>query len=102
VQQDYLQKPGTRSLEIIGDAGKIALDYALSQVEVFHSDCERAEIHCFENFERNQIFMEEMQHFLECIKTGAAPSITIEDGAQSLRIALAALRSLETGNPETV
>ena len=102
IQQDYLQKPGTRSLEIIGDAGKIALDYTLSQVEVFRAVCERAEIHCFENFERNQIFTEEMQHFLDCVRTGAKPSVTIEDGAQSLQIALAALRSLETGNPETV
>jgi predicted dehydrogenase len=102
VQQDYLQKPGTRSLEIVGDTGKIALDLPLAQVEVFHADCERAEIHCFENFERNQIFMEEIQHFLECIKTNTTPSITIVDGAQSLKIALAALRSLETGNPETV
>jgi predicted dehydrogenase len=102
VQQDYLQKPGTRSLEIVGDKGKIALDYQLAQVEVFHSDCERAEIHCFENFDRNQIFLEEMQHFLDCVKTGGEPSITIEDGAQSLKIALAALRSLETGNVETV
>jgi predicted dehydrogenase len=102
VQQDYLQKPGTRSLEIVGDKGKIALDYQLAQVEVFRADCERAEIHCFENFERNQIFMEEMQHFLDCVRMDAKPSITIEDGAQSLKIALAALRSLETGNPETV
>jgi predicted dehydrogenase len=43
-----------------------------------------------------------MQHFLDCVKTGGEPSITIEDGAQSLKIALAALRSLETGNVETV
>lgn len=102
VQQDYLQKPGSRSLEIVGDKGKIALVLQLAQVEVFHADCERAEIHCFENFERNQIFLEEMQHFLDCVRTGAPPSITIEAGAQSLRIALAALRSLETGNVEAV
>lgn len=102
VQQDYLQRPGTRTLEIVGETGKIVLDLPTARVEVFRADAHRTEIHSFEGFERNTIFLEEMQHFLDCIKNGARPLVDIEEGARSLRVALAALRSVETGNVVTV
>ena len=43
------------------------------------------------------MFIEETQHFLACIESHRAPAITLRDGAQSLRMALAAKQSLEKG-----
>jgi predicted dehydrogenase len=44
------------------------------------------------------LFLDEMRHFLDCVRDGAKPLVGIREGAQSLDIALAALRSVETGN----
>jgi predicted dehydrogenase len=51
----------------------------------------------FENLQRNQLFMDEMKHFLACLERREAPLVSIHDGVQSLRIALAAKESLATG-----
>ncbi|MNC90929.1 hypothetical protein D3C83_70880 [compost metagenome] len=48
-------------------------------------------------FERNQLFLDEMAHFVACTRGEAQPMVSIRDGAASLRIALAARDSIETG-----
>lgn len=50
-----------------------------------------------ENFQRNQLFLDELSHFLACVRGEAQPLTSLEDGLQSLRMALAARASLETG-----
>ncbi len=41
----------------------------------------------------------ELQHFLDCLEAGITPSITPYDGMEAVRIALAAIESVETGQP---
>lgn len=47
-------------------------------------------------------YQAELQHFLDCLEQGVTPSITPEDGTEAVRIALAALESIETGKPVTL
>ena len=47
-------------------------------------------------------YQAELQHFLDCLEAGIAPSITPQDGMEAVRIALAALESIETGLPVTL
>ena len=51
----------------------------------------------FEGFQRNQLFVDELAHFLACVRGEERPLVSLEDGQQSLRMALAAKESLETG-----
>ncbi|MGQ9554190.1 MAG: Gfo/Idh/MocA family protein [Anaerolineae bacterium] len=44
-----------------------------------------------EVFEKNDMFLDEMKHFVQCCKTGERPSVTGEDGLDALRVCLAAL-----------
>jgi predicted dehydrogenase len=44
----------------------------------------------------------ELAHFLDCLEQGVTPSITPQDGLEAVRIALAALESLQTGQPITL
>jgi UDP-N-acetylglucosamine 3-dehydrogenase len=44
----------------------------------------------------------ELQHFIDCVETGASPMVTGEDGLKSVEIALAALESIRTGKPVTI
>jgi UDP-N-acetylglucosamine 3-dehydrogenase len=44
----------------------------------------------------------ELEHFLDCLERGITPSISPHDGMEAVRIALAALESIETGRPVTL
>lgn len=98
VHQDYVQRPPSRTCQVIGDAGKILLDFHALTVHVFDGQGQLAETHTFEGFQRNQLFLDELKHFLACLQGDQIPVVTVRDGAQSLRMALAARESLETGN----
>ena len=49
----------------------------------------------------NPYFLE-LQHFIDCVETGAKPCITPEDGMRAVEISLAALESIRTGKPVKV
>jgi predicted dehydrogenase len=95
IHQDYLQRPPTRNCKVIGDKGKVQMDFLALTVTHFGEDGAIANHWDFTGFERNQLFMDEMRHFLACVDAGTQPCVTIREGAQSLRMALAAKESLE-------
>jgi predicted dehydrogenase len=97
LHQDYVQRPPSRSCHIIGDEGKIEMDLLAGIVRVFHAGGAVARVHDFSGQERNQLFLDELKHFLACLRREQAPAVSVGDGAASLRMALAAKQSLETG-----
>jgi len=97
LHQDYVQRPARRTCNIIGDKGRIEVDVLGPTVKVYESSGELAQSHDFRGFQRNELFLEETRRFLACIETGEQAMITVRDGAQSLRMALAAKESLEKG-----
>ena len=50
-----------------------------------------------QTFERNELFLDELRHFLECVETRAKPVVDLNDGMWSLKMALAARESITTG-----
>ena len=46
---------------------------------------------------RNQLFLDELRHFLGCLRGEVQPVVGVRDAARSLRMALAARESIETG-----
>jgi len=53
-------------------------------------------------FERNQMYLDEMRYFLDCLQSGRKPGANLWDGIDTLKIALAAKRSAETGVTQTL
>lgn len=96
VHQDFLQKPPSRRCEIIGDAGKIVWDYHGGTLTIWRAETKEPQVRRLERFERNQLFVDELRHFLACLRGEQKPIVTLRDGANSLKIALAARQSLET------
>lgn len=96
IQQDYVQKPPQRLWEILGSRGKIILDLANARVEIIDFATGETQLHDFSGFERNQLFLDEMSHFLDCVETKTAPSVDLQEGTRSLKIALATLCSAES------
>jgi predicted dehydrogenase len=95
LQQDFIQSPPNRTLEIVCDRGKILVDLRALSVTVHRRGEKEPEFHAFPDFDRNQMFLDELRHFFDCIQSGAQPIVNVRDGAQSLRMALAARESLE-------
>jgi UDP-N-acetylglucosamine 3-dehydrogenase len=44
----------------------------------------------------------ELRHFVDCVQTGQTPEITVEDGYNAVRLALAAIESAQTGRVITL
>lgn len=97
VSQDFVQRPPRQTCGIVGDDGKIQLDLRAPTLEVFDSRGELAERQTFSGFQRDQLFMDELTHFLACLRGEETPRVTLRDGAQSLRMALAVRQSIDTG-----
>jgi predicted dehydrogenase len=98
VHQDYVQRPPTRTCEVIGDAGKIQVDLRANSITVFDEGGNVIEATVFASLERNQLFLDEMSHFLGCLAGQETPVVNLRDGRRSLEIALAAKRSMDTGH----
>lgn len=47
-------------------------------------------------YERNNMYFDELRHFVDCVKTGATPKVGGENGFEALRIALAVIEAGET------
>lgn len=97
LHQDYLQRPPARGCQVIGDAGKVVVDLRAPGITIYGGDGQVVEQAAFADFQRNQLFRDEMAHLLACLRGEQAPAVTVRDGAQSLRMALAAKESIETG-----
>ena len=101
LHQDYLQRPPHRTCEVIGDRGKILVNLALLSVEVFDGEGKQVEATSYAGFQRNQMFLDELNLFLAPSQRDAGvstnPLVDVRAAAHSLRMALAARESLRTG-----
>ncbi len=99
---DYLQRPPTHTLEICGTLGTIRFDNAAASARLYRA--ERGEWQDYlppAGFDRNDLFLDELRHFLRVIQNQAEPACTLADGAWALRLALAAHQSAENGQRVT-
>jgi predicted dehydrogenase len=99
LHQDYLQSPPSRQCEVIGDRGRVVMDLNALTVSVFTRNNATPEVHSFVGFERNQLFVDQLSHFLECVRLRKRPVVDLMDGLQSLRMALAVKSSIATRQP---
>lgn len=97
LHQDYLQRPPSRTCKVIGDRGKVELDFLGLTVSHYDEEGKVLSSINFPYFQRNQLFIDELNHFLACIETGSSPTVTLRGGALSLQMALAAKESMHTG-----
>jgi predicted dehydrogenase len=97
LHQDYLQQPPARQLEIIGSAGKIAVDLRAPSIQAFGRSGELIATESFEGLERNALFLDELSAFTDAIRTGAAVPVDLAAGRQSLEMALAIRDSMHSG-----
>ena len=95
------------TIEVAGDGG--LLEFNANQptgtplrIAMANSDVTAAGVAVPESPTGVNPYQLELQHFLDCLEAGVTPSITPYDGMEAVRIALAAIESVETGRPVTL
>jgi predicted dehydrogenase len=97
VHLDYIQRPGAHWLELIANQGSLRWEAASGNLQVFHSkDGQWREYPLPPGYDRNDLFLAEMRHFLQVCQGSAQPLCTLHDGIEALRLALAAYTSQES------
>lgn len=96
VYLDLVQRPTRRFCEIVGEKGTLRWDYIESSIACYDVAKREWQTEILE-FDRNQMFVDELDNFLRAVEGKEKLVVPLESGADTLRISLAALRSLETG-----
>ncbi|HVU01483.1 MAG TPA: Gfo/Idh/MocA family oxidoreductase [Polyangiaceae bacterium] len=100
--QDYVTRPSRRLCRVVGDGGSIEWNLTHGTLTWWGAEGTVMEERSYGDVPRNQLFLSELHHFLECIEKRRDPEVTVEDAAQSLSIALALVESQKTGRVVTV
>ena len=100
VHLNFIQRPPSHWLEIIGIRGTLRWDNAdgitrLTRIGLEDNAVSFQEFFPPEGFERNSMFLDELRHFLEVINGAAEPLCTLQDGIQALQLSLSALASMQ-------
>ena len=99
IHEDYIQTPPSRVCKIIGTGGMIKIDLINANILQYSQDGKCILQEKFE-FERNDMFYDEIKNFLSCMSSRTETDIPFDMGTKSLQIAMGIKKSLETGNIE--
>jgi predicted dehydrogenase len=95
VHLNLVERPSNHQLTVIGTEGTITWNESDSSARRYH-----AASRCWETvraphgFERNWMFLDEMRHFLSCLRGEQESRCSLADGRAALAVALAAKRSI--------
>jgi predicted dehydrogenase len=97
VHLDYIQRPPTHHLEIVGTQGTIRWDYVTGRLRLYRTSNEQPEVENLPpHFERNQLFLDQMKHFLAVVQEKEQPRCSLQDGIKAQQLVMAALESART------
>jgi predicted dehydrogenase len=89
VHLNFVQRDYRRGCQIIGSTGTIYWDFADAFVTVQRGDASDT-IAGPPGWESNQMYLDEMTHFMTCVSSRRATTAPLDDGRAALDIALAA------------
>jgi predicted dehydrogenase len=89
IHLDFVQRPPVHRLEIIGSEGTIRWNNDNGAVWVYSGNGIVETYPLLPNFERNDLFIAEMRHFIDVVKGDVDPICDLDDGIWALKLALA-------------
>jgi predicted dehydrogenase len=98
VHLDFAQQPPSHKLQVTGTEGSLECDLLTASTRIYRAA--RAEWEDFPppaGWERNSMFLAEMEHFLLVARGTVEPSCTLEDGIRVMQIIDAVRSSSSTG-----
>ena len=98
IHLDYLQRAYWRSCKVVGEEGTIIWDINQGQVQLYSARDDRW--HQYpdpEGYNSNQMYLDELKHFMRCLDGEEEPSLGLTDAKRVLELALAIKDSMRTG-----
>ncbi len=93
---DYIQRTYRRSCELIGEEGVIVWDYIAQTIHLYGKEDRQLQVFPRNiNSDLNQMFVDEMKHFVNCIQGREQPALDVHGARIVMDIALAAKKSSE-------
>ncbi len=90
IHLDYFQQPSRRSCKIIGSKGSLTWDSKSNSVNFYDNAKKKWFILLkLTKFDYNQMYFDELTHFIDCIKRNKITINPLSEGIQTLKIALA-------------
>jgi len=94
IHLDYVQRTYERGCKIVGENGSIFWDFNSKQVKLYRAKEKEWETFLQpEDWEINKMYLDETQHFLDCLEKNEQTICPVSQAAQVLKIALAAKES---------
>ena len=103
IHMDYIQRVICRTCKIIGEEGTIFWDISQGTVALFTAGQKTWQ--CFpepEGYNINQMYLDEMQHFLNCLAGQEISTLDVHEAKRVLQITLAIKDSMLSGEPKKV
>lgn len=95
VHLDFLQRQPSRSFKAVGQTGTLVWDLIKNQVELLHSDGSSEVVYVDHSYDRNQMYVDQMNAFIRFIRGyGSFPS-TLSSGVDVMRLVQAIRTSSE-------
>lgn len=89
IHLSFIDEQFERSQHITGSEGSLSWDFERGTVERYGKDGSLAEtIRQPKDWESNQMFLEELHHFLNAVETGSPPTGSLDEATSALKIAL--------------
>ena len=92
VHLDLVQRRYRRHVSIVGSEGTALWDYSAGAVELLMADSSLDGERRYED-SRNDQFMDQLSHYLACLRGEVKPLVDVADAARTLDVVLAAKRS---------
>jgi predicted dehydrogenase len=96
IHMDMLRRPARRTVEIVGERGVLSLDLLRDRLVWHDVDGRRQLLFVNRGRDRNSAYVRELDHFLDCARSGAMPQVSGDDGRAALALAVAARESART------
>ena len=103
IHMDYLQRDYWRTCKVVGEEGTIVWDVKNKGVLMYSAIKEEwSEFPNPVDYDVNQMYLDEMQHFLACLDGKESPALDVGDAKRVLEIALAIKSSMGSGEKKDV
>jgi len=95
------QRDTLSTFQVVGDGGTARIELNAERLDLFDDQAGAWKKGEALTVDRDDLFMIQAQHFIDCIRGEAEPRCTVEEAEQTLRVVLAAMESSD-GNSEFV
>ena len=100
VNLDFFHKPASRYCKVIGTNGVIYCDLITNKIKIYYPKKKKwSEDLKLKNYNFNDMYVEELQHFISCVRTNKKTINSINDSIHALKVVINAKKSSKLKKP---